>query len=121
MMFNMSSSRDQHTLTVNLSMATNLWEMTEIVYLSHDQGEFCPHFSNLCARLNLTSLSWSLSIIFTSEFLYKNGHTIAFRTKIFANNDFSIHFGTMITTLPISPYMVQYLFESMFIYYICQI
>ena len=123
MMSNTFSSRDQHNETVSLSMATNLWEMIKIVYLSHDLTAFHAYFSNLGARFYFTILSWSLSIIFTSEFLCKNSFTTTFRTKMFGNMDFSIHFGTINTTARISTYWVQYWFEStgMFIYYIWQI
>ena len=89
MVSNIRSSRDQHTTAVNLWVVTNLWEMNEIIYLSHDWTELYQYFSNLCAdcaRWYSFNLSSSLPIIFTSKFLSKNGIATTFSTKMFRNS-----------------------------------
>ena len=120
MLCNMLHQRDLNMLFDDVYTVAPLQEMGQLVYLSYGWIVLGLYIQQTHGESHQKNLSTSTLTIFETDFSKQNRFTTTFRTKSHKTKKFSMLFRRKVAPLPKSTYMVQYLFDSMFVCYILQ-
>ena len=112
--------RDLDLLLDDVCALTPLRQMDQSVYLSHELIASYLYIQHTNGELHQETISTSTLTIFTTDFPIQNDFTTTIRTKCHRTIEFLMLFLGMMTPQSKSKYMIQYSFESMFMYHILQ-
>ena len=115
---NTYQSQDHRQLYSNLCMTTQVRQVNQLVYLSHQSIAFYLYISNPNGRLYSYNLSMSIFTISTTDSFVQNYNTTTIRTNGAKFISFWILLAAKPTPVGESSYMVLYLVQSMFMLYI---